>query len=254
MPLIFENLREADFDISITYHADAILHEDFPEAAQELEQLFLDINIPIEELIRGGGGEAQITQRLRKALHNQGWKKGIFNVEKKINDRTTFAQSHEVDHVKQYGKGTIALEIEWNNKDPFFDRDLENFGRLHADGAISIGVIITRGSSLQDGLGAAIRGYAVASDINSFEDLGRFAVTPTARQRQTVEKLAQGGVRSFAEAWAGAFMSDKFGAATTHWSKLKARLDRGVGSPCPLIAVGIPLSCMTGPRANQSSN
>src|SRR5262249_14440838 len=33
--------------------------------------------------------------------------------------------------------GTIALEIEWNNKDPFFDRDLENFKRLHSDGAIS---------------------------------------------------------------------------------------------------------------------
>ena len=33
----------------------------------------------------------------------------------------------------------IALEIEWNNKDPSFDRDLENFKRLHAEGAISIG-------------------------------------------------------------------------------------------------------------------
>ena len=25
------------------------------------------------------------------------------------------------------GNKLIALEIEWNNKDPFFDRDLENF-------------------------------------------------------------------------------------------------------------------------------
>jgi hypothetical protein len=31
--------------------------------------------------------------------------------------------------------GVLALEIEWNN--PFFDRDLENFKRLHANGAIS---------------------------------------------------------------------------------------------------------------------
>jgi Restriction endonuclease BglII len=35
--------------------------------------------------------------------------------------------------------GVVALEIEWNNKDPFFDRDLENFKRLHAEGAISVG-------------------------------------------------------------------------------------------------------------------
>ncbi|HSV23752.1 MAG TPA: BglII/BstYI family type II restriction endonuclease [Xanthobacteraceae bacterium] len=41
----------------------------------------------------------------------------------------------------------MALEIEWNNKDSFFDRDLENFKRLHADGAISVGIIVMRGHS-----------------------------------------------------------------------------------------------------------
>lgn len=246
MPLIFERLGEAGFDIGITYHADAILHEDFPEAIQELEGLFLDIAIPIEELIRGGGGEAQVTQRLRRALHDRGWQKGIFNVEKTINERTTFAQSHEVDHVKEYNKGTVALEIEWNNKDPFFDRDLENFSRLHADGAVSVGGIVTRGASLQDGLGAAIRDFAVASGIGSFDDLVRFNIDPTRRQRQMVQSATENAGLSFSEAWARAFMSDKFGAATTHWSKLQARLGRGVGSPCPLIAIGIPISCVTG--------
>ena len=48
--------------------------------------------------------------------------------------------SHEIDHVRTFESGArIALEIEWNNKDPFYDRDLENFKRLHADGAISAG-------------------------------------------------------------------------------------------------------------------
>lgn len=246
MPLIFERLRRAGFDVRITYHADAILLKDFAKALRELETLIFDIRIPIEELIRSGGGEAQVTQRLRRALNGRGWMKGIFNVEKKINERTTFAQSHEVDHVKRYDKGTVALEIEWNNKDPFFDRDLENFGRLHADGAISIGGLVTRGKSLQDGLGTAIKSYAAVSGIGSFEDLERFNIVPTRRQKQMVEKFAQGGERSFAEAWAKAFMSDKFGAATTHWRKLEKRLNRGVGSPCPLVAIGIPLSCVTG--------
>jgi hypothetical protein len=62
------------------------------------------------------------------------------------------AQSHEVDHIRAFEGGTVALEIEWNNKDPFFDRDLENFKRLHADGAISLGIIITRSAALQDAL------------------------------------------------------------------------------------------------------
>lgn len=36
------------------------------------------------------------------------------------------------------------------HKDPFFDRDLENFKRLHADGAISTGIIVTRATSLHE--------------------------------------------------------------------------------------------------------
>ena len=43
-----------------------------------------------------------------------------------------------------------ALEIEWNNKDPFFDRDLNNFRLLFELRAVSVGVIVTRCDELQD--------------------------------------------------------------------------------------------------------
>lgn len=43
----------------------------------------------------------------------------------------------------------MALEVEWNNKDPFFDRDLNNFRLLFELRAIDVGVIITRSSELQ---------------------------------------------------------------------------------------------------------
>ena len=46
-------------------------------------------------------------------------------------------------------KNRVALEIEWNNKDPFFDRDLNNFRLLFDLRAISIGIIITRCDELQ---------------------------------------------------------------------------------------------------------
>ncbi len=46
-------------------------------------------------------------------------------------------------------KNRVALEIEWNNKDPFYDRDLNNFRLLFDLRAISIGVIITRKDELQ---------------------------------------------------------------------------------------------------------
>jgi hypothetical protein len=44
----------------------------------------------------------------------------------------------------------VALEVEWNNKDPFFDRDLNNFRLLFELRAIDVGVIITRSAELQN--------------------------------------------------------------------------------------------------------
>ena len=43
----------------------------------------------------------------------------------------------------------MALEVEWNNKDPFYDRDLNNFRLLFDLQVIDVGVIITRCSELQ---------------------------------------------------------------------------------------------------------
>jgi len=45
---------------------------------------------------------------------------------------------------------------------------------------------------------------------------------------------------SFPDAFSKAFVSDKFGSATTHWDKLIARIERGVGNPCPLLLIGLP--------------
>ena len=136
--------------------------------------------------------------------------------------------------------GSVALEIEWNNKDPFFDRELENFQRLHHDGAISVGVIVTRGRSLQDQLQSIVSRFAVRYKIDSFGDLEPFGVAPTGRQRSMVEAKLEEANASFVNEWAKVFVNDKFGQATTHWAKLEQRLRRGVGNPCPLLLFGIP--------------
>ncbi len=66
----------------------------------------------------------------------------------------------------------------------------------------------------------------------------------TRRQREAVQKLMEQQT-PFAEAFSKQFVSDKFGAATTHWQKLKDRIDRGVGNPCPLLLIGLPASIVT---------
>jgi hypothetical protein len=242
MPLNFQKLEKLNFNLFFNYHSDAILYQEFSEASVELENVLSSIEIPIEEIVRGGGGEAQITQRLRRNLYTSGWEKQNFIIEKHVNHSVTQSQTHEIDHVKKFDNGTIALEIEWNNKDPFFDRDLENFNRLHSDGAISIGIIITRGRSFQDETLTLISNWAQQNNIKSFQELERFDIDPTRRQKKAIEAAANRENSTFPQAWAKHFISDKFGQATTHWVKLEARLSRGVGSPCPIIGIGIPIT------------
>src|SRR5262245_48713372 len=120
---MFEALSERGFQTEFYSHAKAILEGDFPEGVAELESALGALTIPIQEIIRSGGGETKGTQRLRRALAELGWTKINFTVEKVINGKRREAQSHEVDHVRKFGDDQIiALEIEWNNKDPFFDR------------------------------------------------------------------------------------------------------------------------------------
>ena len=234
-------LTDLGFDVQAQNHVEAVLVEDFPEPLRELCEVLSEFRIADIELVRGGGGESHPTQRLRRAFDERGWHKRNIEISKIVDGEHRAGTTHEIDHVRQTDKGSVALEIEWNNKDPFFDRDLENFQRLHAEGAISVGIVVTRGKSLQDQMVQIIHGCAVRNGVSGYADLVKFGVNPTARQRQMVEKL--GG--DFVEEWAKKFVADKFGAATTHWEKLKSRIERGVGNPCPLLLIGIPSSAVT---------
>ena len=244
---MLDGLKERGFDLWFESHAAAILGTDFRDPLDDLDAVLRDFRIPMAEIVAGGGGEAPFTQRLRRAFSDRGWQKHIFVVERMIDGRSLESASHEVDHVKRFDGGVLGLEIEWNNKDPFFDRDLENFKRLHADGAVSVGIVVTRGGALQDGLRAAIRRHAAATGLTSHAALRERGLRPTQRQHDEIERRVQNGI-AFADAWAAQFADDKFGTATTHWRKLLDRVKRGVGSPCPLALIGLPLATLAEDR------
>lgn len=237
---ILPKLKKRGFEVLTKYHAEAILKHDMADAIRELDEVLYDITIPVEELVRGGGGEGELTRRIRRALNDQyRWKKHNFIITKTVDGKETQSISHEIDHVKSTNYGVFALEIEWNNKDPFFDRDLENFKRLHAEGAISVGAIITRGTSLQESMKKIIFNFARNRSIDSIDKLKPYKYDPTERQLRTIEQRMKSS-NSFPKAWSEAFVSDKFGESTTHWRKLLERINRGVGNPCPLLLIGIP--------------
>lgn len=230
------DLENVGFDILPRNHALAVLTKDFPDPLDELCGALLEVRIADVELIKGGGGEANFTQRLRRNLTRRDWLKRRIDIRKIVDGEERAAISHEIDHVRRTNNGSVALEIEWNNKDPFFDRDLENFQRLHNEGAISVGIIVTRGRSLQENLIQIVMRCANNHEVRNFGDLNRFGLNPTIRQRRMVGEVGD----DFIDNWAPLFVRDKFGKATTHWDKLQERIDRGVGNPCPLLLIGIP--------------
>jgi hypothetical protein len=239
---MLERLKEKNFTIHVQSHAPAILRYDFPGALEELDQAFAEVSVPITEIIGSGGGEAKGTQRMRRSLAEFGWLKMNFEIKKTINGVQRESISHEIDHVKAFENGALALEIEWNNKDPFFDRDLENFKRLHSESAISVGIIVTRAASLHGSMREFVLRFAHENELNSFGDLDRLGITLTLPQRKAIVKSMERrkAPLDFPTAWATKFVADKFGEATTHWRKLIDRVNRGVGNPCPLLIIGVP--------------
>lgn len=237
---MLDTLRNAGFDVLTRNHAEAILAHDFASELGMLCRVVSEFRISMDEVVRGGGGEAGLTQRLRHELSDLNWRKHNFSVETVVDGYARAGISHEVDHVKFADAGALALEIEWNNKDPFFDRDLENFHRLHALSAISVGIIVTRGQSMQDAFLDRITAWMRAEGLSSEEGLDQLGIgARTAAQRKAVsDQVARG--TPFADAFARKFVADKFGQATTHWTKLEDRVNRGVGNPCPLLLIGLP--------------
>ena len=69
-----------------------------------------------------------------------------------------------------------------------FDRDLENFQRLHAEGAIGVGIVAARGKSTQDQMVKVIHECHVNKRVSSHSDLVRFGLRPKCGKDRWSEK------------------------------------------------------------------
>ena len=128
------------------HHAIAVLQSDFPEQWKETLAVLSEFRLFRSEIEAPGGGRSPVAIRLDRAFQEFGWTDHVFNTSIKVDETVREKPTHKIDNVK----GRVAIEPEWNNKDPFFDRDLNNFRTLFERGAISVGIIITRASELQD--------------------------------------------------------------------------------------------------------
>ena len=126
-------------------HACAILRQDFPNEWRDVCEVFTAFRLMRSWVSVGGGRKSKVSESIDSALYTRGWIEKKFDTELLVDGARSESPTHQIDCFKN----RVALEIEWNNKVPFFDRDLNNFRLLFDLRAIDVGVIITRSSDLQ---------------------------------------------------------------------------------------------------------
>lgn len=139
-PFIREN-----YEVHEWRHALAILRQDFHTEYSDICDVLTRFRLKNSWLTIGGGRKSKISEWIDSELGRKGWQARNFDTKITVDAQVLESPTHEVDCFKN----RVALEIEWNNKDPFFDRDLNNFRLLFDLRAISVGVIITRCDELQ---------------------------------------------------------------------------------------------------------
>lgn len=150
-----ENLAQFvrdNYEVHEWRHALAILRTDFPAEYADVLDVLTRFRLQKSWITVGGGRKSKVSEWIDGELSQHGWKAKNFDTKITVDERSIESPTHEVDCFKN----RVALEIEWNNKDPFYDRDLNNFRLLFDLRVISVGVIITRCDELQeifDGLG-----------------------------------------------------------------------------------------------------
>lgn len=144
-------IRE-NYEIYEWRHASAVLENDFPDEWNDITNVLTTFRLRRSYIAIGGGNKSPVANYIDREFRSKGWVEKAFDVSVIVDGKEHDSPTHKVDCYKNQ----VALEIEWNNKDPFFDRDLNNFRLLFELHAISVGVIITRCDKLQsifDGLG-----------------------------------------------------------------------------------------------------
>jgi len=142
--LLPEEIRQL-YEVHEYRHACAILKEDYPDEWNNIMEVLSSFRLYESQITIGGGSKSSVATSIDGHFEKLGWIEKDFLIETKIDETIIESKTHKLDCYKN----KVGLEIEWNNKDTFFDRDLDKFRLLFDLRAISVGVIISRCSHLQ---------------------------------------------------------------------------------------------------------
>ena len=134
-----------NFEIHEWRHASAVLRTDFRNEWDDIVEVLSAIRLRKSHITVGGKGKSKVSGSIDQAFTDKGWRERKFTTQIRVDETVMDSPTHKVDCFKN----GIGVEIEWNNKTEFYDRDLNNFRLLFDLRAVNVGVIITRCDELQ---------------------------------------------------------------------------------------------------------
>ena len=115
--LLPQFIRE-NYEVHEWKHACAILAHDFPDEWQDICDVLSAFRLQRSWITVGGGRKSKVSESIDAALYGKGWIEKKFDTEILIDQTAIESPTHQIDCFRN----RVALEIEWNNKDPFYDR------------------------------------------------------------------------------------------------------------------------------------
>ncbi|MBI4465786.1 MAG: restriction endonuclease, partial [Acidobacteria bacterium] len=125
LDLIPEHLRRK-YHFEERGHATAILSNDFRAEFHNILDCLDAFILRKSHILTPGGGKSPISTALDGFLHERGWREKSFDIKITIDGKPVPIPTHKIDNFKN----DVGLEVEWNNKTEFYDRDLNNFRLL----------------------------------------------------------------------------------------------------------------------------
>ena len=116
LDLVPDRIREL-YEVHEWKHACAILRHDFSAEFDDIIQVLGAFRLRRSHIIEPGGRKSPMAIAMDTEFYKRGWQEKDFDTRVKVDEKETRSPTHSVDCFKN----GVALEIEWNNKDPFYD-------------------------------------------------------------------------------------------------------------------------------------
>jgi hypothetical protein len=155
------------YEIDEREHAAAILHADFPSEFRDLVDCLHSFTLKKSAIAVGGGRRSKVSEEIDAFFAARGWKETSFDTKILVDGKEIPSPTHKIDNFKN----RVGIEVEWNNKTEFYDRDLNNFRLLRQLHVLSVGAIITRMTELQDIFDSLGRGSSFGASTTHWDKL-----------------------------------------------------------------------------------